>query len=89
MGPDGNEVVISVELPGRHIYAKVWKWMVVRVPLYLMDTDMPPNTPADRELSARLYGGDTDMRISQEIVLGIGGTQGRERVERSGCRRTD
>lgn len=75
VGPDGNEVVISVDLPGRRIYAKVWKLLIGRVPLYLMDTDIPPNAPADRELSARLYGGDTDMRISQEIVLGIGGVR--------------
>ncbi|GAC1504482.1 MAG: alpha-glucan family phosphorylase [Ktedonobacteraceae bacterium] len=75
VGPDGNEVVISVDLPGRRIYAKVWKLMVGRVPLYLMDTDIAPNAPADRELSARLYGGDRDMRISQEIVLGIGGVR--------------
>ncbi|GCF08260.1 alpha-glucan family phosphorylase [Dictyobacter arantiisoli] len=74
-GPDGNEVVISVELPGRRIYAKVWKLLVGRIPLYLMDTDIPPNAPADRELSARLYGGDNEMRISQEIVLGIGGVR--------------
>jgi len=74
-GPDGNEVVISVDLPGRKIHAKVWKLQVGRIPLYLMDTDVPPNAPADRELSARLYGGDRDMRISQEIVLGIGGVR--------------
>jgi starch phosphorylase len=75
VGPDGNEIVISVDLPGRRIYAKVWKLMVGRVPLYLMDTDVAPNAPADRELSARLYGGDREMRISQEIVLGIGGVR--------------
>ncbi len=75
VGPDGNEVVVSVDLPGRRIYAKVWKLMVGRVPLYLMDTDIAPNAPADRELSARLYGGDRDIRISQEIVLGIGGVR--------------
>jgi glycogen phosphorylase len=74
-GPDGNEVMISVELPGREIHAKVWKLQVGRIPLYLMDTDVPPNAPADRELSARLYGGDRDIRISQEIVLGIGGVR--------------
>ncbi len=74
-GPDGNEVVISVDLPGRKIHAKVWKLQTGRIPLYLMDTDVPPNAPADRELSARLYGGDRDMRISQEIVLGIGGVR--------------
>lgn len=75
VGPDGNEVMISVDLPGRRIYAKIWKLVVGRVPLYLMDTDVVPNAPADRELSARLYGGDREIRISQEIVLGIGGVR--------------
>lgn len=74
-GPDGNEVMINVDLPGRRIYAKVWKLQVGRVPLYLMDTDVTPNAPHDRELSARLYSGDHEMRISQEIVLGIGGVR--------------
>jgi starch phosphorylase len=74
-GPDGDEVMISVDLPGRKIHAKVWKLQVGRIPLYLMDTDVSPNAPADRELAARLYGGDRDMRISQEIVLGIGGVR--------------
>ncbi len=55
---NGNEVMISVDLPGRRIHAKVWKLQVGRIALYLMDTDVPPNTPNDRELSARLYGGD-------------------------------
>lgn len=74
-GPDGSEVMISVDLPGRRIYAKIWKLQVGRVPLYLMDTDVEPNAPGDRELSARLYGGDREIRISQEIVLGIGGVR--------------
>src|SRR6266446_2110635 len=72
---DGNEVIISVDLPGRRIQAKVWKLQVGRIQLYLMDTDVEPNAPPDRELSARLYGGDREMRISQEIVLGIGGVR--------------
>ena len=72
---NGNEVMISVELPGRRIRAKIWKLQVGRIPLYLMDTDVAPNAPSDRELSARLYGGDREMRISQEIVLGIGGVR--------------
>jgi len=67
--------MISVDLPGRSIHAKVWKLQVGRIPLYLMDTDVAPNAPNDRELSARLYGGDREMRISQEIVLGIGGVR--------------
>ncbi|QBD78425.1 glycosyltransferase family 1 protein [Ktedonosporobacter rubrisoli] len=72
---DGNEIVINVDLPGRRIYAKVWKLMIGRIPLYLMDTDVAPNAPGDRELAARLYGGDREIRISQEIVLGIGGVR--------------
>jgi starch phosphorylase len=71
--PEGKEVVIDVELPGRTIYAKVYRLQVGRIPLFLMDTDIHPNSPQDRELSARLYGGDREMRVAQEIVLGIGG----------------
>jgi starch phosphorylase len=74
-GPDGREVFISVELPGRAVYARIWKVQVGRVPLYLLDTDVPRNDPADRVLSARLYGGDHEMRIAQEIMLGIGGVR--------------
>ncbi len=71
----GNELLISVDLPGRTVYAKIWLIQVGRIPIYLMDTDVPRNVPQDRELSARLYGGDREMRISQEIVLGIGGVR--------------
>jgi len=73
--PQGREVLIHVDLPGRTVYAKVWKIQVGRIPIYLMDTDVPRNAPPDRELSARLYGGDREMRISQEVVLGIGGVR--------------
>jgi glycogen phosphorylase len=75
LGPDGKQVVIHVDLPGRRIYAKVWCIQVGRIPIYLMDTDVEQNAPSDRELSARLYGGDHQMRISQEFVLGIGGVR--------------
>lgn len=71
----GREVVVEVDLPGRTIYAKVYRIQVGRVPLLLMDTDIHPNSPQDRELSARLYGGDQEMRVAQEIVLGIGGVR--------------
>ncbi len=73
--PEGHEVVVEVELPGRMIYAKVYRIQVGRTPLFLMDTDIHPNSPKDRELSARLYGGDQEMRVAQEIVLGIGGVR--------------
>ena len=72
---DGNPVVVHVDLPGRTVYAKVWKIQVGRVKLYLMDTDVEQNAQQDRELSARLYGGDNEMRISQEYVLGIAGVR--------------
>jgi starch phosphorylase len=71
----GKEIVIFVSLPGRRVYAKVWKIQVGNIPLYLMDTDIHPNAPNDRELSARLYGGDQEMRLAQEMVLGIGGVR--------------
>src|SRR5262245_35278605 len=73
--PEGREVVVEVELPGRTIYAKVYRIQVGRIPLFLMDTDIHPNSPQDRQLSARLYGGDQEMRVAQEIVLGIGGVR--------------
>jgi starch phosphorylase len=75
LDPGGNEIMVSVDLPGRRVYAKVWRLQVGRVPLYLMDTDVEPNALADRTLLARLYGGDHEMRISQEIMLGIGGVR--------------
>ncbi len=72
---DGKDITISVELPGRSVHAKIWRVQVGRVPLFLLDTDVDANAPADRELAARLYGGDQEMRIAQEIVLGIGGVR--------------
>ncbi len=75
LDPSGQPVLIHVDLPGRTVYAKVWRIQVGRIPLYLMDTDVERNAPQDRELSARLYGGDHEMRISQEFVLGIGGVR--------------
>ena len=78
---EGKEVVVSVSLPARgnlpdrQVYAKVYQIQVGNVPLYLMDTDIHPNALEDRELSARLYGGDDEMRLAQEMMLGIGGVR--------------
>jgi starch phosphorylase len=72
---DGDEMRISVEMGTRTVHARVWRVQVGRVPLFLMDTDVPENDPWDRELSARLYSGDSEMRIRQEIMLGIGGVR--------------
>jgi starch phosphorylase len=74
-GDDEREIVVSVELGGRTVHARVWHVKVGRVDLYLMDTDVEDNDPWDRELSARLYSGDSEMRIRQEIMLGIGGVR--------------
>ncbi|HLB50042.1 MAG TPA: alpha-glucan family phosphorylase [Anaerolineales bacterium] len=73
--PDGEDVVVSVDLPGRTVHIRVWEMRVGRAPLFLMDTNLESNSPADRDLTARLYSSDLDVRITQEIVLGIGGVR--------------
>jgi starch phosphorylase len=72
-GSDGRPVMVSVPFPGREVHARVWRIQVGRVPLYLLDTNVPQNTPEDREITGQLYGGDQDMRVRQEMILGIGG----------------
>ena len=71
-------VTITVDFPGRTVYVQVWKAQVGRVPLYLLDTNLPQNTDADRHIAGNLYGGDNETRIQQEIVLGIGGLRALE-----------
>lgn len=71
----GNNILVHVDLPGRTLYAKVYQINVGRVQLYLMDTDLELNAEQDRDLTARLYGGDREIRIKQEFVLGIGGVR--------------
>ncbi|MBN2391764.1 MAG: alpha-glucan family phosphorylase [Anaerolineae bacterium] len=71
---DGNPLTIGVEFPGRVVTARIWRADVGRAVLYLLDTNTPENTrPEDRDITDQLYGGDQDMRIRQEILLGIGG----------------
>ena len=72
---DGRKVMISVTLPGRDIHARIWKIQVGRNSLYLMDTTIDENSPYDQQLTAKLYTADLDTRISQEILLGIGGVR--------------
>ena len=62
-------------LGDRTVLAAVWRVRLGRVRLFLLDTDLAENAPWDRELSARLYGGDRETRIQQEIILGIGGVR--------------
>lgn len=71
----GETCRFTVDMGGRHVTAVVWQLRVGRVLLYLIDTNVPENTPDNRALSARLYGGDQEMRLCQEILLGIGGVR--------------
>jgi starch phosphorylase len=70
---DGWPLLVRVPLPGRSLILSVWRAQVGRVPLYLLDANLPTNSPADRGITAQLYGGDREMRLQQEMVLGIGG----------------
>jgi starch phosphorylase len=79
--PDGDDLFVSVELPGRVIKIRVWEIRVGRIPLYLMDTNVESNSEGDRGLTARLYSSDLDVRITQEIVLGIGGVRALRAME--------
>ena len=71
---NGDELTIYVKLEKRKVYLKVWQINVGRIKLYLLDSDIEKNEPEDREITLRLYGGDQEMRIKQEIILGMGGT---------------
>ena len=71
----GNPIIVQVDLPGRQIDLRVWQVNVGHIRLYLLDSDADTNTPQDRQLTAQLYGGDSNMRIQQEIILGIGGVR--------------
>ncbi|MDI6616940.1 MAG: alpha-glucan family phosphorylase, partial [Syntrophaceae bacterium] len=74
----GNEVFVTVAGPDGDIRARVWKLQVGRVPLYLLDTNLPDNPPHIRDITGRLYGGDQTTRLSQEVLLGIGGIRALE-----------
>ncbi|EPR34614.1 alpha-glucan phosphorylase [Alkalidesulfovibrio alkalitolerans DSM 16529] len=70
---DGDPLTISVDMAGRECRAQVWKVAVGRISLLLLDANIADNDPDLREVTAQLYGGDWEMRIRQEILLGIGG----------------
>jgi starch phosphorylase len=69
----GDPILVSAPLPGREVQLRIWRIEVGRVPLYLLDANIPQNRPEDRAITAQLYGGDQHTRIQQEIILGIGG----------------
>ncbi|MFR2535330.1 MAG: alpha-glucan family phosphorylase [Clostridia bacterium] len=71
--PEGKDLLVYVKFPKKRVYLKVWKINVGRVTLYLMDSDIEENIEEYRNLTTTLYGGDQEMRISQEIILGMAG----------------
>ncbi len=72
---DGNDVIISVNIAQSEVFAQAWCLNVGRTKLYLLDTNIPANEPHYRDICCRVYGGDQNMRINQEILLGIGGVK--------------
>ena len=79
--PTGEPAMVSVELPGRTVHAAVWVVQVGRVPLLLLDTDVPENDEADRPITHILYVRGREMRLHQELILGIGGVRALRRLE--------
>ncbi len=75
VGPDGKQITVNIDTRTGHLLAKVWLMNVGRVRLYLLDCDVEGNSPEDRELTSRLYGGDHRTRVRQELVLGVGGVK--------------
>ncbi len=70
---DGKWMKISISLPGRSVYARIWRVEVGRTDLYLLDTDFEDNQQEDRTITHALYGGDWENRLKQELLLGVGG----------------
>jgi starch phosphorylase len=70
---DGSPVIVTVDLPGHAVSIQIWQMQVGRVPLYLLDTNIAANSREDQDITDALYGGGPEMRIKQEIVMGIGG----------------
>lgn len=77
----GNWIKIAIMLPGRPLYAKVWRVDVGRIPLYLLDTDIEENSNEDRRITHQLYGGDNENRLKQEMLLGLGGVRLLEKLD--------
>lgn len=70
---DGSPLTVEVAFPGRTVVAQIWRAQVGRIPLYLLDTNVKANSQADQDITDQLYGGDREMRLKQEIILGVGG----------------
>ncbi len=71
----GEAVTVSVEMCGRVVQVQIWKLRIGRIFLYLLDTDRNDNSDEDKAITYRLYGGDNENRLKQEMILGIGGVK--------------
>jgi len=71
----GQHLTLDIEFPGRILKVRVWTAKAGHITLYLLDTNLPENTPEDRAITHQLYGGDREMRLQQELVLGVGGVR--------------
>lgn len=72
---NGERIVVSVTIRGREVFAQAWRAAVGRISLYLLDTNLKQNNETDRLITGHLYGGNTETRIVQEQILGIGGVR--------------
>jgi starch phosphorylase len=72
-GEDDRPVRVTIDFPDKPVFVQVWKAQVGRVALYLLDSNILENAPSDQGITDTLYGGDEDMRIRQELILGVGG----------------
>lgn len=77
----GKPLTVDLPYPGRTVVAQIWRVQVGRVALYLLDTNVSPNAPEDRSITHQLYGGDNEMRLKQEIALGIGGYRALKKLQ--------
>jgi starch phosphorylase len=78
---DASPLTIELPFPDRLVRAQVWRAQVGRIPLFLLDTNVAANTPADRRITNQLYGGDLEMRLQQELLLGVGGHRALEALD--------
>ncbi len=78
---ENQPMIIDIPMADETVFCQIWRVDVGRTPLYLLDTNIPQNQPHHRDITKRLYGGDREMRLQQEIVLGIGGVRALEAMQ--------
>jgi len=82
LGLDAKPLLVEVEMPGRTVYAQAWRCLVGKVEIYLLDTNVSQNSYEDHKITEQLYIGDKELRIQQEIVLGVGGIRLLEKIDK-------